>query len=252
MVIENKFFQFETGQATDTGRVRNHNEDSHLARPDFGMWVVADGMGGHDAGDFASQTITAEARSVGVSSSLEDLQDQYMGHLTRAHNLIQQHSISLGGTTVGATMVTLLVHGNQFACIWSGDSRIYLLRDGKLTQKTHDHTEVQHLVDTGAISTIEARSWPRKNVITRAIGVSPAPECDVVTGRLKPGDTFLLCSDGLTEHLDDSDIVDFLIAGVDDEAQVVCNALIGETLERGARDNVTAIVVRCFARKEQS
>lgn len=251
-MIENEFYRFETGQATDTGRVRDHNEDSHLARPDFGMWLVADGMGGHDAGDFASQTITAEAASVGMSSSLQDLQARFMERLTRAHALIQQHSISLGGGTVGATLVTLLVHEDQYACIWSGDSRIYLLRDGVLTQQTRDHTEVQHLLDTGAISTSEAQTWPRKNVITRAIGVSPVPECDVMTGHLQPGDQFLLCSDGLTEHLDDEDLTDFLTVGGDEDVQVVCNAFIGETLERGAKDNVTTILIRCFARDEQA
>lgn len=250
-MIENEYFRFETGQATDTGRVRDHNEDSHLARPDFGMWLVADGMGGHDAGDFASQTISAEAASVGMSSSLQDLQARFMERLTRAHTLIQQHAISLGGSTVGATLVTLLVHEDQYACIWSGDSRIYLMRDEKLIQQTRDHTEVQHLLDTGAISPTEAQTWPRKNVITRAIGVSPAPECDVVIGQLQPGDTFLLCSDGLTEHLDDRDIVDFLTVGAEEEVQVVCNAFIGETLERGAKDNVTTIVVRCFEREDQ-
>ncbi|WP_299193281.1 protein phosphatase 2C domain-containing protein [uncultured Litoreibacter sp.] len=249
-MIENEYFKFQTGQATDTGKVRDHNEDSHLARPDFGLWLVADGMGGHDAGDFASQTIAAEAASVGMSSSLQDLQARFMERLGRAHSLIQTHAAELGGGTVGATLVTLLIHEDEYACIWSGDSRIYLLRNGQLVQQTRDHTEVQQLLDTGAISATEAETWPRKNVITRAIGVSDAPQCDVVTGTLEAGDTFVLCSDGLTEHLSDGDIAQFTGNGSEAGAQMICNEMIRETLSRGAKDNVTTVVIRCFAREE--
>lgn len=250
-MIENEYFRFQTGQATDTGKVRDHNEDSHLSRPDFGLWLVADGMGGHDAGDFASQTIAHEAASVGMSSSLQDLQARFMERLNRAHGMILQHAAELGTGTVGATLVTLLIHEDQYACIWSGDSRIYVMRGGELTQLTRDHTEVQQLLDTGAITPEEAESWPRKNVITRAIGVSQSPHCDVLTGTVEPGDTFVMCSDGLTEHLGDHDIASFVSAGQDVGAQVICNEMIGETLTRGAKDNVTAIVVRCFAREDQ-
>jgi len=129
-----------------------------------------------------------------------------------------------------------------------GDSRIYLLRDGQLVQQTRDHTEVQHLLDTGAISPSEAETWPRKNVITRAIGVADAPQCDVVTGTLEAGDLFVLCSDGLTEHLSDADIAAFSSNGAG--VQVICNEMIQTTLARGAKDNVTAVVIRCFAREE--
>jgi len=245
-VIENEYYTFETGQGTDTGNVRDHNEDSFLSRPDFGLWIVADGMGGHAAGDFASQTITQEAGSVGLSSSLPDLQARFMERLTRAHNSILAKAAELGGHTVGATVVGLLVHEDQYACIWSGDSRIYLMRRGMLTQLTVDHTEVQHLLSCGAISEAEAETWPRKNVITRAIGVSDAPQCDVITGQIAEGDVFLLCSDGLTEHLGADDII-ANIAG-NEATQIMCNSLINETLHRGAKDNVTCIVMRCHAR----
>lgn len=246
-MIENDYFLLETGQATDTGRVRSHNEDSHLSRPDFGLWVVADGMGGHDAGDFASQSITQEAASVGLSSSLTDLEARFMERLSRANESIRRKSESLGGVTVGATLVALLIHEDQQACIWSGDSRIYRLRDGQLQQLTEDHTEVQSLVSSGAISKEEARVWPRRNIITRAIGVTEVPHCDLRTDRVRVDDAFLLCSDGLTEHLTDQDLSD-LMARHDLHAQAICNALIAQTLERGAKDNVTCIMVRCHAR----
>lgn len=241
MTVQTEYFNISTAGQTNTGRVRDHNEDSFLTRPESGVWVVADGMGGHDAGDFASQTITEELASVGVPISAEDLQARFMERLSRAHTRIVDHATALGGGTVGATLVGLLAHEDQYLCIWSGDSRIYLLRDGMLVQQTKDHTEVNDLLDAGLMSPEEAESWPRRNVITRAIGVSPEPQCDVVAGRLQPGDAFLLCSDGLTEHNSDAELLQALVeAGSTEKA---CDTLIEMTLERGAKDNVTAVVV---------
>lgn len=250
-MIENEYFAFETGQATDTGRVREHNEDSFLTRPDFGLWVVADGMGGHAAGDYASQMIAQESASVGMSSSLSDLEARFMERLVRAHDTIRAHAAALGSGTIGATVVSLLTYEDSYACIWSGDSRIYLSRRGHLVQQTRDHTEVQHLLDTGAINAEEALTWPRKNVITRAVGVTNAPQCDVVEGVILDGDVFLLCSDGLTEHVTDAEIAVFLDKvrqGV--PVQAVCNEMIEQVLDRGAKDNVTCVLVRCTARGE--
>jgi protein phosphatase len=241
--VKTGFFLIDTGAATDTGCVRDHNEDSFMTQPESGVWVVADGMGGHDAGDFASQTITEELRMVGVPVSAGDLQARFMERLGRAHARILEHAASLGGGTVGATLVGLLIFDGAFACIWSGDSRIYRYRAGVLEQLTRDHTEVRELYEAGLISHEEALHWPRKNVITRAIGVTAEPNCDVISGDVQAGDIFLLCSDGLTEHNDDSDIARFLSNGAG--AQETCDGLIAQTLQRGAKDNVTAMVVRC-------
>lgn len=235
-------FTFSTGAASDTGRVRDHNEDSMLAQPKSGVWVVADGMGGHEAGDFASQTIVAQIATVGRASSAPDLQARFMERLTMASDDIRSRSEELGGATIGATLVALLVHEEKFACIWSGDSRIYLMRDGVLQQVTQDHTEVQELLNSGAITPQEAADWPRKNVITRAIGVTDDPNTDETYGNLEAGDLFLLCSDGLTEHIDDQELPDLLQGGT---PQDKADRLIELTLERGAKDNVTVIVVEC-------
>jgi protein phosphatase len=241
-------FAVETGAATDTGCVRDHNEDAYTVQADSGVWLVADGMGGHDAGDFASQTIAEEMSSVGVPISAGDLQARFMERLNRAHARIVQHSISLGGVTVGATVVGLLVFDQSYACLWAGDSRIYLLRDGVLIQQTQDHTEVRALLEAGVITPQEAETWPRRNVITRAIGVSDDANCDIVSAELRSGDIFLLCSDGLTEHNGDADLAQILTTSV--SAQEACDRLIAQTLERGAKDNVTAVVVRCVERPE--
>lgn len=239
----NDYVMFETGQRTDVGCLRQVNEDSFLPRPDYGLWVVADGMGGHAAGDFASQTIVKELNSVGVATSRLDLQARFMERLTRANDLILEHAAKLNSGTVGATVAALLIHENEYACIWSGDSRIYMMRGGQMVQQSRDHTEVRALLDAGSITAEEAKYWPRKNVITRAIGVSPEPQCDIVTGGLEVGDVFLICSDGLTEHMDDAEIAQSLATFSPQEA---CDSLVEETIRRGARDNVTVVALRCL------
>lgn len=236
-------FVFDTGAASHPGRVRNHNEDCYLTRPASGIWLVSDGMGGHRAGDYASRTIVEHANWVGPAQSAIDLKLRFLDRLHLAHEEIRRHSAEMDGATVGATVAALLVYQRHFACIWSGDSRIYLMRDGTLHLMTTDHTEVNELLRLGTITPEEAASWPRKNVITRAIGVFEEPETDETYGTLQAGDTFLLCSDGLTGHVSDEEIARILPSGA---AQQVCDRLIALTLERGARDNVTAIVVRCL------
>ncbi len=242
-MASNEFFSFVTGTKSDVGCIREMNEDSFLARPDYGLWVVADGMGGHAAGDYASQTIVHELNSIGVPGSGDDLQARFMERLMKANDAIYRHSIELDRGTIGATVVALLVHGSDYACIWSGDSRIYRLRDGVLEQQTRDHTEVRALLESGAITKEEAANWPRKNVITRAIGVSEVPECDVMGGALDLGDMFLLCSDGLTEHVTDEEIAEHMTTYPPQEA---CDALVDLTLSRGAKDNVTVVTMSCM------
>lgn len=236
-------FSFDTGAATDTGRVRDHNEDRYFVSPPSGVWLVADGMGGHEAGDFASQTIADSAASIGRPSSAPDLQARFNDRIAIAHDLIRQQSARRGGATIGATLVALLIFDRHFACIWCGDSRIYLLRDGQMRQVTSDHTEVQELLRSGAITPEQAAVWPRRNVITRAIGVAERPMTEEVYGALAAGDTFLLCSDGLTEHVTEQEMAAMLQAH---GAQEACNRLVDLTLSRGARDNVTVVVVRCL------
>lgn len=245
----NDFFGFETGQATDIGCRRSINEDNFLSRPDYGLWVVSDGMGGHAAGDFASTTIVEQLNSVGVAASSDDLRLRFMERLGRANALILEQAERMGSGTIGATLVALLVYGEHYACIWSGDSRAYLMRDGVLSQQSRDHTEVRALLEAGSITPEEALTWPRRNVITRAIGVTPEPECDIVVGALAPGDTFILCSDGLTEHISDDEIAE--VAGRY-PPQEICDRLIHETLARGARDNVTVIAMRCLPLPQES
>lgn len=235
-------FRFETGAQTHTGRVRDHNEDRFLANPGSGVWLVADGMGGHHGGELASASIVTHVESVGRAASAPDLQARFVDRIARANDEIQGIA-KANGATIGSTLAALLAYDQHFAAVWSGDSRIYMVRDGELMQVSRDHTEAQELLDSGAISYDEAANWPRKNVITRAIGVTAAPELDQRYGVLCDADTFVLCSDGLTGHVSDNEILELTY---DRTPQEACDELVNLTLERGATDNVTVVIVRCY------
>ncbi|MFO1138656.1 MAG: protein phosphatase 2C domain-containing protein [Paracoccus sp. (in: a-proteobacteria)] len=238
-------FTHDFAALSDRGRVRQQNEDSIGAFPEFGLWVVADGMGGHAAGDVASRIIVEELGSLGVPVSAQDQRARVLERLDRAHHRILAHSRDSGLGGAGSTVAALLLHGSELACIWAGDSRIYLMREGRLTPLTRDHSEVALMVAAGTLTEDEARIAPRRNVITRAIGIGQTAQPDTASGVIKDGDRLLLCSDGLTEHLSDAEIAGFVGRGL--SAAGVAEALIAETLQRGARDNVSVIVVDCIA-----
>ena len=232
---------FETGAGTHVGNVREHNEDRFLSKPQAGIWAVADGMGGHEAGELASQTIVESLNAIEAPSSASELLLQCEQQIVRANERLREVSRTRGGAVLGATIALLLAYERHYACIWSGDSRIYVVRRGNIQQLSRDHTEVQQLLAQGAITPEEAKNWPNSNVVTRAIGVFDSPELELSSGPLEPGDSFVVCSDGLTQHVSDEEILKQVSSH---GSQQACDALIALTLERGARDNVTVIVVR--------
>ncbi|WP_245834491.1 PP2C family protein-serine/threonine phosphatase [Yoonia maricola] len=229
---------------TDVGCVREINEDSILTTPESGVWLVADGMGGHAAGDFASQTIAAEIDTIGIPGDAVDLRARFMDRLTRANTQILNHAATLDDGTIGSTVAALLTSQGHYACIWSGDSRVYRLRGAVLTQITEDHTEVRALLDAGAITQAEADVWPRKNVITHAIGVSPVPECGMLEGSLADKDVFLICSDGLTEYYHNDELERVMNAAGND-LEGLCAELVETVRTRGGKDNVSVVTVLC-------
>ena len=232
---------FETGAISHVGRVRSANEDNLVVRPEFGIWAVADGMGGHENGALASATVAAALERIGAATAAPELLARLESAVLEANADLRREIAERGGAPMGSTLAVLLVHERHFACVWSGDSRIYLLRAGSLTQISRDHTEVQDLVERGQLTPEEARRSPRRHVITRAIGVHDIPELDLESGEIENEDAFLLCSDGLTEHVADHEILQALAAC---GAQEACDALLAMTLQRGARDNVTVVIVR--------
>lgn len=240
--MSGRSFMFESGAVTHQGRVRTLNEDRILVEPAAGLWLVADGMGGHNAGDMASAEIVAQLSTIGVSSSASDQHARFVDRLARANRKLQDFSRRNNGLTVGSTVAALLAFEGQYRCLWMGDSRVYLIRKGTLRQLSRDHSEVQELLDQGALTPEEARSFAGRNVITRAVGVDPELALDFAYGEMEFGDSYLLCSDGLTAHCSDEDILGAVNGRV---AQQVCDLLLQMTLERGGTDNVSVIVVQC-------
>lgn len=236
-------FRFDAAHQTDVGQVRSINEDSLLVNPLSQLWLVADGMGGHAAGDFASQTIVAHLDTMGAPVSRDDMKQRFVERLTHANTRILQHAAELGRGAIGSTVAALMAFEERFVCYWSGDSRVYRSRQGALRRVTKDHTEVQALLDAGAISPAEAATWPRKNVITHAIGVTEIPEFDVIEGTLADGDLFLICSDGLTEYFEDAEI-ERMLSDRDVDLNQLCSLFVREAVQRGGKDNVTVVIVR--------
>ena len=232
--------QIEAGAVSHTGRVRKANEDRYFLEPASGVFAVADGMGGHEAGELASGAIVDSLASIGSAVSASDLLARVEDRILRANAAVQEIAAQRG-KVVGSTVVILLICEGHFACVWAGDSRIYRVRDGAIAQLSRDHTEVQDLVEQGLLTPEAAKTWPRRNVITRAIGVGEEPSLELTHGSLEPGDLFVLCSDGLTGHVDDGEILAACLCGA---PQAICDELVGLTLERGASDNVTVVAVR--------
>ncbi len=236
-------FRIECEAASETGMVREFNEDSFLVRPDLGLWLVADGMGGHEAGDFASRTLVEEIDRLQPAASAPALLTALERQVMHANGRLREAARARGArAVVGCTLAALVIFEGAYACVWSGDSRIYRIRHGGIAQVTRDHTEAQELVDRGTLTPEEAQNWPRRNVLTRAIGVFDEPELEMVQGRLEDGDVFVICSDGLTQHLGDEEIG--RMAGLR-PLRLAVERMIATTLERGARDNVTVVTVAC-------
>lgn len=236
-------FRINNYSLTHTGRVRTLNEDRYFADPDAGVWAVADGMGGHNAGDVASEAIVQELAHLPPPSSAPMLSEIFAERVGRANGKIRQVSRERGNIIIGSTIVGLLVYGSAYRCVWSGDSRAYLLRGHTLVQLSRDHTEVQELLDRGLLTPEEAETYPRKNVITHAIGVADQIYLESKDGEILAGDTFLLCSDGLTTHVSPHEIGDAMAGR---RVREICDTLIDLTLERGATDNVTVCAVQFF------
>jgi protein phosphatase len=229
----------EFGHSTHVGLRREHNEDTYYADADLGLWLVADGMGGHEHGEVASalardtlvheiSTGTPLARAVQRADT----------------EIIQQSSRKSEALPMGTTIVALRVQDTNYEVCWVGDSRIYLW-DGTLKQISQDHSYVQELIQQGAITQEQARTHPHRNVVTQALGVTDPQSLRVETlrGTLAPGMQILLCSDGLTEEVDDKQI-SAVLARSDLSTQECVDHLILAALDGGGSDNITVILVR--------
>lgn len=234
--------RYASAAATHPGCARTINEDACLDRPDIGLWAVADGMGGHDAGALASKRVVEKLREVSSFDSAFMYRRAVQAALLEANSSLQDEAAQALLDTIGATVVTLIVHGAHYACLWAGDSRAYIWRAGRLLRLTRDHTLVAELVGSGRMSLAEANAQRHAHVVTRAVGARPVLEIDCAYGVVQPGDRFLLCSDGL-DPLDDATLERAIGSG---QVGHAATAMIRLAIDEQAPDNVTVIVVEAF------
>ena len=226
--------------ATHVGLVRKVNEDCILAAPEARIWAVADGMGGHAAGDVASQTVIDALAMVPPGLAPGDLMHAVRAALHTAHGRILAEAAARQVETMGATVVALMLADGHFVAFWAGDSRLYRFRDGAAEMLTTDHSAVAELVVAGDLGWDEAEHHPLSNVVTRAVGVGATLMLDKIRGQVQPGDRFLLCSDGLSRYAGLATLAR-LVSGT--PIETVCDKLLGHALASGASDNVSIIVL---------
>ncbi len=229
----------EFGHSTHVGLRREHNEDTYYADADLGLWLVADGMGGHEHGEVASalarDTLVYEiTNGAPLARAVQSADAEIIQHSSRKSEALP----------MGTTIVALRVTGTEYEVCWVGDSRIYLW-SGSLRQISQDHSYVQELIQQGAITQEQARTHPHRNVVTQALGVTDPQSLrvEILRGTLAQGEQILLCSDGLTEEVDDAQIAEVL-ARSDLSAQESVDHLILAALDGGGSDNITVILVR--------
>ena len=237
---------------TDVGRKRKHNEDSFLADDALGLYVVADGMGGHAAGEVASKQAVQSIRetmiegkpildgfsrvpTVEARENVAQLMEKAI--LKACADIYALGGSDLGKRGMGTTVVALLVSGNKAVVGHVGDSRVYLYRNGRAHQLTEDHTFIQEQFKRGLITREQAQAAENKNVITRAVGIHPQVAVDTLVADVLPGDLFVLCSDGLHGYLADEEVSQLL----GQDRSRLTDLLVELALERGGKDNVTVI-----------
>ena len=235
--------RFTSHGLTHIGLVRQRNEDAFLDRPDLGIWAVADGMGGHEAGDFASASIVTALGAIEPPDDLDDLAEAAALELDAVDHALRLRAVKLGPyAVIASTAVVLLARGEDVVSLWAGDSRLYHWRPmeqgGELRRLTKDHSKVQEMVDAGLLRPEQMAHHPHSNIVTRSIG-GGVFELSRLRHRAEAGDRFLLCSDGLTNVVGDAEIAAELAA----PPRAAALRLRDHVLARGAPDNVTIVIV---------
>jgi serine/threonine-protein phosphatase Stp1 len=232
---------YRSAARTHIGTVRRRNEDAVLERAEIGLWAVADGAGGHQRGDYASEQIIAALSSIDGTLSSVRVGEDVKKCLAEANRELRAKAAAMGPDAIIASTVTvLLIQDAHSRCLWAGDSRLYRMRAGRLLQLSHDQSHVQTLVDRGDITPEAAARHPLANFVTNLVGAADELVLEERRDPLEPGDVLLLCSDGLSGALTDREIA----AGLSlHSVAAAADQLIERALAQGARDNVSAVVV---------
>jgi serine/threonine protein phosphatase PrpC len=243
----------EVASATHSGMVRSHNEDSISADAEAGLAVLADGMGGYNAGEVASgiavAMISAELKKALDSRRPEDLSGVGAEHLVAEHAAMANAAIYQAAQTqsqyagMGTTLVVAMWHDNRMIVGHIGDSRLYRLRGEQFEQVTRDHSLLQEQIDSGMITKEQARFSQNKNLVTRAVGIDPEVEAEVHSYPVQAGDIYILCSDGLSDMVTDEDI-HLTVSSLKANLALAAEQLVQQANDNGGRDNISVILVR--------
>jgi protein phosphatase len=234
-------FRWTSASRSHPGHVREVNEDACLDQATAGLWAVADGMGGHTLGEFASGLAMQGLKGLPDAEDLEQRVSAAIGRLREVNRRLRAEAQWREVPIIGTTIAALVAAGSHCSCLWAGDSRIYLFRAGNLIQLTRDHNHLEAACSRPIARSDDTLARPRKNWITRAIGAEDTLDIDRATVELRDGDIFLLCTDGLSNEVSDLSIEQALLPG---NCSVACDALLDMALGSEARDNITAVVVR--------
>lgn len=241
-------FDISSSGVTHTGRVRERNEDAILLLEEESLWLVADGMGGHQYGDFASNTIT---RNLGLFKQQKSLEDSLLlleENLMNSNAIIREKSGKMGrNATIGSTVVCVYIWEKYLFVFWAGDSRLYRFRKGTLDRLTDDHSYVEELVRMGKIESKDAESHPAANVVLKAVGIDDELCLDFDYVELEDNDIFIVCSDGLYKDLEVSNIASLVEDNKNDMA-ILTDTLLRHSLDAGGTDNTSIIAIAAHRR----
>jgi protein phosphatase len=240
MNINTRSFQWTSASRSHPGHVRRVNEDACLDQCEYGLWAVADGMGGHSLGELASGLAVHSLMNLPGAEDLEQRVSVALTRLQEVNRQLRAEARRRDVPLIGTTIAALVAAGSLCSCLWAGDSRIYLYRARRLRQLTRDHSQLEAARSRHRTSE-DTLDRPPANLITRALGAEDTLEIDRLNVELLDGDIFLLCTDGLSNEVSEASIQQALLRGV---CTLACDTLLDLALDREARDNITAVVVR--------
>ncbi len=239
--VNNGALRWVSHGVTDVGKTRKLNEDAFLERADIGLWAVADGMGGHSAGDVASRMLISALRGLPRGKQLSQYIDDIETRILQVNTNLRERAAQAEKKIIGTTVILLAIYENYGVFFWVGDSRLYRLRGEQLYQLSIDHTQVAEYLEQGMITPDQALTHPFRHRITRAVGGCDQMFLDLDMTRVEQGDRYLLCSDGLTGYATELEIRDILRASPD--TSEACSRLLELVHSHGAGDNTTMIVI---------
>jgi len=233
--------RWSSAARTHVGKVRQINEDAVLDRPDLGAWAVADGLGGHQAGDTASRMVVDALAALSPPAELSEIIAAARQALIGVNQRLNEMAWDQARSSPGSTVAALFLRGSQGAAVWAGDSRVYLLRDGWLRRLSRDHSQAEEMIQSGLLDPQDATNHPASSVLTRAVGADEDLELDDFVIDVFPGDAFLLCSDGLYNEVGEQTITRVLS---ENDCHSAADQLLQLALNGEARDNISAVTVR--------